>query len=214
MPQSLQEYRNFLKEVDSHCSHLGNLHKSYLSCRRGCCECCTEISVLAIEAYSILRGVEGELLPEAGKEAGTEENYDIPSGNCVFLDTEGACRIYPFRPLICRTHGLPLLYSIEEYSDQGKLSPSKEPQWQLFYCDLNFQGITEDQWEQVFSVEAVLSMEELNEKLIRLNEKFRGSSDGISFLKAVRQGRDGALAQKELFHTGRIPLSSLGWVLL
>ncbi|MFH1568638.1 MAG: YkgJ family cysteine cluster protein, partial [Gemmatimonadota bacterium] len=29
-------------------------------------------------------------------------------GACAFLDAEGACRIYPQRPYVCRTQGLPL----------------------------------------------------------------------------------------------------------
>jgi len=147
------------------------------------------------------------------------EDGEVPedrlnSNACVFLDQEGACKIYPYRPLICRTHGLPLLYPILEYDEGGKEQVPEEPQWQLFYCDLNFQGVTDEDMEKVFTPETVLNMEEWNQRLVLINEGFRGSADGSSFFKAIYQGRFGESARKELFQTGRIPLSSLGWVIL
>lgn len=230
MPASLQPYRRFIEEVDALCNRLVSIHRPHLSCRKGCCACCTDISVLAVEAYSIFRGVGTSLrgIPESEViSLGTEEELlqsepsrdspkDSPrdSPGCVFLDSSGACRIYPYRPLICRTHGLPLLYPILEYDELGRERKTKEPEWQLFHCDLNFQEVKEDEMEQVFTPENVLNMEEWNQQLILINEGFRGSADGSSFLKAIYQGKFGENARKELFQTGRIPLSSLGWVLL
>ncbi|MCX7786216.1 MAG: YkgJ family cysteine cluster protein [Spirochaetes bacterium] len=211
MTASLLPYRRFIKEVDALCDRLGAIHRTHLSCRKGCFTCCTDISVLAVEAFSILRGVGTPLLgiPEEGK---AFEN--INANYCVFLDLEGACKIYPYRPLICRTHGLPLLYPILEYDEAGKERALEEPAWQLFYCDLNFQGVEDEEMERVFTPETVLNMEEWNEQLVLINEGFRGSADGSSFLKAIYQGKFGERARKELFQTGRIPLSSLGWVIL
>jgi len=215
MPASLLPYRRFIQEVDTICNRLVSMHRSHLSCRKGCSACCTDISVLAVEAYAILRGIEASLSPYGEEFAEEETPREHPhSGACVFLDSEGACRIYPHRPLICRTHGLPLLYPILEYDEEGRERKADEPQWQLFYCELNFQGVRDEEMERVFTPENVLNMEEWNQRLVLINEWFRGSADGSSFLKAVREGKFGKSAQKELFQTGRIPLSSLGWVLL
>ncbi len=248
MPASLLPYRKFIQEIDSLCERLVSIHRSYLSCRKGCYACCTDISVLAVEAFAIRRSVGDSLkgIPEeeeASEEAkspmekktqarekspaegrtpadkGTpldknNQEQDPPSSPCVFLDKEGACTIYPYRPLICRTHGLPILYPILEYDEAGRQRKSEEPQWQLFYCDLNFQGLKDEDMERVFQPESVLHMEEWNQQLVLINEVFRGSADGVSFLKAVYQGELGEKARKELFHTGRIPLSSLGWAIL
>ncbi len=40
-------------------------------------------------------------------------------GACAFLGDEGACRIYPDRPYVCRTQGLPLRWMEQE----GDLEP-------------------------------------------------------------------------------------------
>ncbi|MEG0908753.1 MAG: YkgJ family cysteine cluster protein [Clostridia bacterium] len=32
-------------------------------------------------------------------------NHNIES-KCIFLDKEGTCEVYPFRPMVCRTHGV------------------------------------------------------------------------------------------------------------
>jgi len=212
MSASLLPYRKFIQEVDALCEKLETLHRTHLSCRKGCFACCTDISVLAVEAFSILRGVGTSL-------GGLSEGGEAPEGSghsnaCVFLDQEGACRIYPYRPLICRTHGLPLLYPILEYDEEGKERVPDGPQWQLFYCDLNFQGVKDEDMGRVFTPETVLNMEEWNQRLVIINEGFRGSADGSSFLKSIYQGRFGESARKELFQTGRIPLSSLGWAIL
>ena len=222
MPASLLSYRRFIEEVDVRCNRLVLIHRSHLSCRKGCSACCTDISVLAVEAYAILRGVGASFAPYgrgstgSEKTAGLEETTDSirQPESCVFLDREEACRIYPYRPFICRTHGLPLLYPILEYDEEGRERKADEPQWQLFYCDLNFQGVKDEEMERYFTQENILNMEEWNQQLVLINEWFRGSADGSSFLKAIRQGKFGKSAQKELFQTGRIPLSSLGWVLL
>ncbi len=39
-----------------------------------------------------------------------------PPGRCPFLDGGGSCRVYPARPYVCRTQGLPLRW-IEEDED-------------------------------------------------------------------------------------------------
>jgi len=206
MPESLQAYKDFILEIDARCAQLVKEHSPHLSCRRGCSECCTDISVLPVEAFSLVLG----LRTASRSELSTQ---DIEN-RCSFLTNEGACSIYPLRPLICRTHGLPLLYQILEYGPDGTLlKPEEGPQWQLFYCDLNFWDVSEDQWEEVFRIENVLDMEEWNRRLIEINERFRGSADGSAFLSDVWKGRYGQGARKELYNTGRIPLSSLAWAL-
>ncbi len=47
---------------------------------------------------------------------------------CVFLDDAGRCRVYAFRPLTCRLHGLPLVDCSGEVFDE---------EW----CSRNFVGI-------------------------------------------------------------------------
>ncbi len=85
--------------VDRATARLSNLHRTRLACRRGCASCCVDgLTVFSIEADNI-RHSHAELLQ-------TGEPH--PPGACAFLDAAGACRIYPERPYVCRTQGLPL----------------------------------------------------------------------------------------------------------
>jgi len=72
---------------------------SLLVCRRGCHECCIDgLAVFPVEAAIIHHQCESLLT----------NDKPHPPGKCAFLDHEGACRIYQWRPYVCRTQGLPL----------------------------------------------------------------------------------------------------------
>lgn len=82
-------------KADTLATDLGSL----LVCRQGCDDCCQDnLSVFPIEAEIIRRHCE-PLLTFAEAH---------PPGKCAFLDSTGSCRIYPWRPYVCRTQGLPL----------------------------------------------------------------------------------------------------------
>lgn len=75
-----------------------------LHCKKGCCGCCRDdLSVTQSEA-ALIKARFSNVLQEHPHEKGA----------CPFLDQEGACRIYPVRPYICRTHGLPLRWTDED----------------------------------------------------------------------------------------------------
>lgn len=79
---------------------LEQLHHARLHCAKGCSACCVDgIDVFGIEAEYIRRH-HADLLQH-----GTP-NPPVDSA-CAFLDSEGACRIYAHRPLVCRMFGLP-----------------------------------------------------------------------------------------------------------
>ncbi len=82
---------------------------SLLVCRRGCSDCCQDnLSVFPVEAEVIRRHCEPMLT--------FDEPH--PEGKCAFLDGDGACRIYPWRPYVCRTQGLPLRWAGEGVSEE------------------------------------------------------------------------------------------------
>ena len=69
------------------------------TCAPGCSGCCVdELTVFEIEADRI-RARHADLL------ASGEPH---PVGACAFLGNGGRCRVYPQRPYVCRTQGLPL----------------------------------------------------------------------------------------------------------
>jgi Fe-S-cluster containining protein len=75
------------------------------------------------------------------------------------LDEQDGCQIYPFRPIICRTHGLPLAYWQED---------SKPPGYGIIFCDQNFNAAH----EICFDANNTLNMDQVNEKLARINIVF------------------------------------------
>ncbi|HON39112.1 MAG: YkgJ family cysteine cluster protein [Pseudomonadota bacterium] len=93
------------REVDRIAGLLHRLHGDRLRCRKGCADCCIDgITVFEVEAHYILKHCSHLFRAHSAH----------PSGACAFLDPEGSCRIYPFRPYVCRTQGLPLRWIDED----------------------------------------------------------------------------------------------------
>jgi hypothetical protein len=79
---------------------------SSMRCRAGCTECCQQdLNVLFAEGLALLRGLIA--LPQDTR-AELVSAATRPGEACVLLDASGRCSVYAWRPMICRTHGLPL----------------------------------------------------------------------------------------------------------
>ena len=115
--------RSLHARVDAEATSLAANQGSRITCHRGCQPCCQDdLSVFVIEADLI----------EAGAKTLLEVEKPHPPGACVFLDGDGACRIYSLRPFVCRTQGLPLRWFEED--DQGEISEQRS------ICHLNEPG--------------------------------------------------------------------------
>ena len=98
-PQILTRVRRLQNEVSQQAGEMAQRLGSFLVCQQGCHECCVDdLAVFPVEA-EIIRQHCGPLLTF---------DQPHPKGKCAFLDAHGACRIYPWRPYVCRTQGLPL----------------------------------------------------------------------------------------------------------
>lgn len=146
----LARYRQFRAEIDRQIERLTALYQQHLACRRGCCECCINLTVWPVEFFAILQD-----LQTAGIRIAPNPNAD-----CVFLNN-GLCALYPFRPIICRTHGLPLAYLSEQ--DDG---------WQVWFCQKNFV----DADDTAFDADSVLNMEQINQHLAELQAAFASTA--------------------------------------
>jgi len=105
VPDAQDELLALHEEVDRAAAALAERHRGRLHCARGCSGCCTDgLSVFEVEAERI-RSQHAALLRD-----GTPH----PPGACAFLGDAGECRIYPDRPYVCRTQGLPLRWLDEE----------------------------------------------------------------------------------------------------
>jgi len=149
---------NQLKEIDSlfwklrsniqkTCNKLHKQHQEFISCKKGCDECCMNFNLMAVEYFSILNSIKDTNI--AIRETDNPEE-------CPFL-VDHCCQIYEFRPLICRSHGLPILNMDEEGEN-----------WELSYCPLNFTDNDDD----YFTNENCYQQDLFNSKLYLLNQKF------------------------------------------
>ena len=104
---ALKGLQAFYEALDRAVADLVANYSGSLCCSIGCTDCCIDgITVFAVEAENIRRRYRR---PPIGAE------NDRRAG-CVFLDAAGSCRIYPHRPYVCRTQGLPLRW-IEDQAD-------------------------------------------------------------------------------------------------
>lgn len=124
----LAEYQAVLDKVDTKAEEIFARREGDVACRKGCADCCAPgLSVLPVEAFAI------EAALEARMGAG---DSGLPQGNeqrCAFLDPDGACSIYEVRPLLCRTHGLPI--RMPGAGGRGQLPVLDDDTWA---CALNF----------------------------------------------------------------------------
>jgi hypothetical protein len=121
-PEDLRRLENLHHQVDEQATELAGRLGPRLVCRRGCHDCCQDdLTVLEIEA-ALIRQHCGDLLAEADP---------APTGGCAFLDDQGACRIYPWRPYVCRTQGLPLRW----FADQENHKSDRD------ICPLNVEAL-------------------------------------------------------------------------
>ena len=116
-----------------------------LKCKKGCSACCELHSVCGLEAHAVAACLAKKRAPRTQKQKN--------QSRCA-LCVNGECIAYPARPVICRTHGMPLLL------DKGKIVASS--------CGLNFAGrdLAALPRAQVLDTTAV------TDNLIRLNMAF------------------------------------------
>ncbi|HSO85475.1 MAG TPA: YkgJ family cysteine cluster protein [Draconibacterium sp.] len=143
-----ERYKILLKEIEQHTVFLENVHHKHMKCRNGCDLCCIDFSVFPVEFYFILNELKKENIKPG-------INEDLVTEICAFLKNH-SCTIYGQRPIMCRTHGLPLLYA----NDDGE--------WELSACELNFTEFDFDD----FTMENTLPQDKYNSKLFLLNREF------------------------------------------
>ena len=142
------DYFMLRKKVDVLAEQLNKNHSKHIQCKTVCEFCCMHYSILPIEFYSILNHLKRKINK-------VENRTDTRNEECIFLMNH-YCTIYDVRPVICRTHGLPLLL----------MNNSNE--WELSTCELNFRAFDFEQ----FNEENTLLQDTFNSKLFSLNKEF------------------------------------------
>ena len=84
-----------------------------MQCQTGCADCChVRLTVTAVEAAAIrayAAGLPHSVRPQLVTAAcGGDTASDNRGDRCAALDPYDRCTIYPARPLVCRSHGVPI----------------------------------------------------------------------------------------------------------
>lgn len=148
---SLRNYQELRAKVDEFCGRIEAEFREQLACRKGCSDCCRHLSLFWVEAVALALAL--EQLPESEAERiRAAARSATPEGPCPLL-AEGTCLLYAARPLICRTHGLPLLNDA-----QGGAA--------VDFCDLNFRELSS------LPARALINLTLLNTTLAGINHLF------------------------------------------
>ena len=148
---SLHNYYRLLAKIDERCREIHTAYQEHIACKKGCSACCRRISVCAVEAAAISLAL-SRLFPEIPDRLRQNANAYSDPEICPLLE-HGACVIYESRPVICRTHGLPILVF-----QNGR--PEAD------FCPLNFRNISS------LPSQAMLDIEKLNQMLFAVNSVF------------------------------------------
>jgi len=144
-------YRSLVAKVDAHSRLVVDALGAHMQCGPGCAGCCSHISVFTVEAVALARGV-ARLAPTQRQAIRRRAAGCGPADACPLL-VDDHCTLYAVRPIICRTHGLPLLIAS---GDGGRMD----------WCPLNFEGL------DAIPREYLLDLEQLNRMLAGVNQAF------------------------------------------
>jgi len=142
MNKPLNAYKALIAQLSGIEKNLLSAHRRQITCSKGCFECCKLGSAFAVEA-AVIRKASRRL---SGKARGLiSENGKKRTGYCPYL-IGGACSIYVSRPVICRTHGYPLMIG-------GKIT----------FCGMNFKKV------KTISANCITDLGRLNVALAAIN---------------------------------------------
>lgn len=100
----MTRFEELAAKVDAFFARVADRHGADMQCATGCSDCChVRLTITAVEAAAIRTHV-------ARWSAEQRRNLanQGPADRCAGLDATGRCRIYAARPLVCRSHGVPI----------------------------------------------------------------------------------------------------------
>jgi uncharacterized protein len=168
----LENYLALQSRVDELCGRTAARFDSQISCRPGCDACCRHLSIFAVEAAALKQALcalpdpDADFIRRKAELAG-------PEAPCPLLHN-GLCLLYRARPIICRTHGLPLLISRDGESG-------------VDFCPENFRELSS------IPGSAVIDLDRLNATLTAINALFLHAFPGperLTVAQALLDARD------------------------
>lgn len=151
MKGNLENYYQLLERVDGLCNGIKKALVEQITCREGCSACCTGITVFPVEAAAIKAALDS--LPADEKLFIRTYAKEHADGERCPLLYNHRCLLYAVRPIICRTHGLPIQYT-------------ENDQQQVDCCPLNLEEC------ESLPGSAVIDLDRLNSVLVAVNALF------------------------------------------
>ncbi len=149
MDHLLDNYRHTVERVDALCRGIHELLAERITCGEGCSSCCTAITLFPVEAAALRASLES--LPRSRQDAVLRHVARLAGGERCPLLEDHRCLLYQARPIICRTHGYPIIYS-----DGNERKAD--------CCPLNLE-----EGSQPVSGAAIIDLDKLNTLLVAVN---------------------------------------------
>lgn len=138
-------------EIDAGFAAIQRRQAARMECRAGCSACCrARLSITQVEEAYLRRGLAS--LSQTRRAELSARTQEAGREMCPALDDDGRCGVYAFRPLICRSYGVPLRHRQE-------VTVVNPPV--IDVCDLNFT----DRSLQLLPAGDVLDQTDLVERL-------------------------------------------------
>jgi len=168
--EDLGNYQALVNKVDELCAAVSREFAEQILCRAGCSGCCRELTLFPVEAAALLAAL--SCLPPETAAAIAASAAAGSSDSCPLL-AGGLCLVYADRPIICRTHGLPLLLTV---AGENRVD----------FCPENFRGV------KSLPGQAIINLELLNHALVAINALFIDKT-AAAFLKSGQRQSISAL---------------------
>ena len=107
MKKLLDNYFQMIARLDALCRKIQDVLSGNITCSEGCSSCCTAITLFPVEAAALNAAL--ETLPDAQRDAIRRHVAAQAGGERCPLLEDHRCLLYAARPIICRTHGLPII---------------------------------------------------------------------------------------------------------
>lgn len=112
MSHFLDNYKQLTERVDALCANIASALAEQITCSAGCSSCCTSITVFPVEAAAMREAL--VKLPSQKADEIRRHVLEHADGERCPLLNQDHCLLYDARPIICRTHGLPIVYTLDE----------------------------------------------------------------------------------------------------
>jgi Fe-S-cluster containining protein len=146
--QHLRDYQALLALVDQLGGCVQQKYAAHIACKKGCDLCCRNLSIFPVEALSLALALQ-QLPSTMQQRIHQKAAAAISDMSCPLLE-EQACTLYAFRPIICRTHGLPLRTVYNRRQSIG-------------FCQHNFKNLA------TIPDDAIINLDPINRTLAAVN---------------------------------------------